>query len=102
MPIMEISIVPIGTKKTSISKYIAFCEESIRNTKGIKAQLTAMGTIIEAPSLKKLFGIAEKMHKEAFRHGVKRILTDIKIDDRHDKKASIESKVEAVKKKMHI
>lgn len=102
MPIMEISIIPIGTKETSISEYIAFCEEAIRNTKGIKAQLTAMGTIIEAPTLKKLFGIAERMHKEAFLHGIKRVITDIKIDDRRDKKTSIESKVESVARKMRI
>lgn len=101
MPIMEISIVPIGTKKTSISKYVAFCEEAIRSAKGIKAQITAMGTIIEASSIRKLFGIAQKMHQEAFRHGAKRILTDIKIDDRHDKKATIEDKVESVTRKIH-
>ncbi|MCM8771351.1 MAG: MTH1187 family thiamine-binding protein [Candidatus Omnitrophica bacterium] len=99
---MEISIIPIGTKKTSISRYVAFCEEVLKNIKGIRAQLTAMGTIVEADSLKKLFTVAQKMHKKALSHGVKRVLTNITIDDRLDKKTSIEGKVESVRRKLHL
>lgn len=102
MPIMEISIVPIGTKRASISRYVASCEEVLRNIKGIKAQLTAMCTIVEADSLKKLFEVAQKMHNKAFLLGVKRVLTEIKIDDRRDKKISIENKVASVRRKLHI
>lgn len=57
---------------------------------------------MEADSLNKLFKIALAMHKKAFANGIKRVLTDIKIDDRIDKKATIESKVNAVKKRLKI
>lgn len=99
MPIMEISVIPIGTKTASISKYVASSERVIKKTK-IKSQITAMGTIVESGSLDKLFSVAQKMHKKAFSCGVKRVLTNITIDDRRDKKASIESKVESIKKKL--
>ncbi len=102
MPIMEISIVPIGTKNTSMSKFVASCEEALKDMRGIKGQLTAMGTIVEADSLKKLFAVAQKMHKRALSQGVKRVLTNITIDDRLDKKISIEGKIESVRRKLHI
>lgn len=102
MPIMEISIVPIGTKTTSISKYVAASEEVLRNEKSAKGQITAMGTIVESHSTKELFAIALKMHKRAFASGAKRVLTNIVIDERRDKKASIESKVESVRRKLKI
>lgn len=102
MPIMEISIVPIGTKKTSISAYVAACEKILTKEKGIKAQLTAMGTIVETPTLEKLFSVAAKMHKAGLSHGVKRVLTNITIDDRLDKKPTIKGKIESVRKKLHL
>lgn len=102
MPIMEISIVPIGTKNTSMSKFVASCEGALKKMRGIKGQLTAMGTIVEADSLKKLFAVAQKMHQRALSQGVKRVLTNITIDDRLDKKISIEGKIESVRRKLHI
>lgn len=102
MPIMEISVVPIGTKSTSISKYIASSEKVLQKANRVKGQITAMGTIVEADSLDKLFKLAEKMHKKAFLGGVKRVFTSISIDDRKDKKASIETKIESLRKKIKI
>jgi len=102
MPIMEISIVPLGTKTASLSKYIAACEKVLAGEKKIKTQLTAMGTIIEADSVRKLLSLAEKMHKKALALGLKRVLTTIKIDERVDKKSTIESKIDSVRKKLTI
>lgn len=101
MPIMEISVVPIGTCQTSISSYVAKAEEALKKEK-VKSQITAMGTIIEADSLDKLFDIAKRMHKGAFSAGTERVFTTISIDDRLDKEASIESKVKSVRKKLNI
>lgn len=100
MPIMEISIVPVGTGCTSISDYVALSDEILRNVKDIKSEITAMGTLVESSSLHELFDIAEKMHKKALSTGTKRILTNISIDDRLDKKLSLEGKVESVRKKL--
>lgn len=99
MPIMEISVIPIGTKSTSISKYIASSEQVLLKAK-VKNQITAMGTVVEADSLRALLDIAQKMHKKAFADGVKRVYTNIAIDQRLDKKASIESKVASLKRKL--
>lgn len=100
MPIMEISVVPIGTKTPSISKYVAASEEILQKTNTVKSQITAMATIVESDSLNKLFDIARKMHEKVLSSGAKRVITSITIDDRLDKKLSIEGKVNSVKKKL--
>jgi uncharacterized protein (TIGR00106 family) len=100
MPIMEISVIPLGTKTPSLSKYIASCIEVIRKEKGIKFELTAMGTIVEAVTLKRLLNIAVKMHKAVMRKGAKRIVTTIKIDERLDKRLTIQGKINSVKQKL--
>lgn len=96
MAIMEISIVPIGTGTTSVSKYVANALKVLKDKEGIKYQLTAMGTIVEAESLDTLLNLAKEMHQSAFDSGAVRVLTNIKIDDRTDKKLSIKGKIKSV------
>ena len=96
MPIMEISVVPLGTKKPSVSKYVQTALKVLKKEKNIKYQLTAMATIVESNSLEKLLDIAKKMHRSIFSKEVKRVLTSIKIDDREDKNLTIEGKLKSV------
>lgn len=102
MPIMEISVVPIGTRSPSISDYVACSENVIKKSKGIKSQITAMGTIVESDSMDKLLSIVRGMHKRVLLCGAKRVLTNVSIDDRLDKKTSIKAKVESVKRKIKM
>ena len=59
-----------------------------------------MGTIIEADTVERLFKIAGKMHYVVFSGEVKRVVTTIKIDERKDKKLTIEGKIKSVRQKM--
>lgn len=96
MPIMEINIIPLGTKTPSVSKYIADALRILEKEKNIIYKLTAMGTIIQADSLDLLLTLAKKMHQAVLGEKIKRVVTTIKIDDRKDKKISIEEKVRSV------
>jgi uncharacterized protein (TIGR00106 family) len=58
-----------------------------------------MGTNIEG-DLKDLFKIAIAMHKVPFKKGAKRVVTTMKIDDRRDKKGTLEGKKKAVENKL--
>lgn len=100
MPIMEISIIPLGTQTASVSKYVANSIKVLEKQKGIKYELTSMGTTIEADSLEKLLNIANKMHNIMFKKNIKRVVTIIKIDDRRDKKTTINSKMCSVQKRL--
>lgn len=97
---MEISIVPLGTGTPSVSRHVASCVEILRHRRGIRYELTAMGTIMESDSLSTLMCMAEKMHTSVFSQGVQRVVTTIKIDDRRDKALSIEGKVKSVHQKI--
>ncbi len=93
--ITEISIVPLATATTSLSRYIAACINTVKQAQDVSYQLTAMGTIIQGP-LERVLELAQKMHEVPFAMGVKRVVTTISIDDRRDKSITIDSKVKAV------
>ena len=100
MAVMEISIVPVGTKTASVSRYVAAAVKVLKKEKGIKYTLTAMGTNIEADSIGRLLEIAGKMHRAVLGNKIKRAVTTIKIDERTDKKLTIKGKIGSVEKKL--
>ena len=93
MAMVEISIVPLGTKTTSISQYVARAVGVLQGDKDIKYELTAMGTIIEG-DLEHLLTLVRKMHEAVFDAGIARVVTTVKIDDRRDKSPSMSGKIE--------
>ncbi len=100
MAVVEISIVPLGTGTTSLSPYVAACEKVLRENSGnLKYELTAMGTIIEG-DLEQILKLIQMLHEVPFESGAQRVSTTIKIDDRRDKKGTIEQKVKAVESKL--
>ncbi len=94
MPIVDISVVPIGTKTPSVSKFVRAAVAVIKKS-GLKFQLSSMGTAIEG-DLDKIFQTVQEIHKVCFAQGAKRLLTTIKIDDRKDKKQTMADKIKAV------
>jgi uncharacterized protein (TIGR00106 family) len=100
MAVMEISVVPIGTKGASLSSYVAGAIKVLKDEPDIKYELTSMGTIVEAKSVEKLLSVAEKMHSTLFGEGIERVVTTIKLDERKDKKLTMDGKVKSVKEKL--
>ena len=49
----EFTIIPIGTSKTSLSKYIAAAVAALDST-GIKYELTGMDTLLESNDMGKI------------------------------------------------
>ena len=93
--IAEIKVVPLGTKTTSLSRYVAACLDTVKQAKDISYQLTAMGTIVQGP-MERILELAQRMHEVPFTIGAKRVATTISLDDRRDKEITMESKVKAV------
>ena len=98
MAILEISIVPIGIPGTSLSAYVADCLQVLKQ-KRVTFELSAMGTNIEG-NPRDLMRIAMKMHEVPFKKGAPRVLTTMRIDDRRDKKGTLEGKKKAVRRKL--
>jgi uncharacterized protein (TIGR00106 family) len=100
MAVMEISVVPIGTKSPSLSQYVAGVLKILEKESDIKYQLTSMGTIIEAGSIEKLLSVAGRMHSIPFSDEIKRVVTTIKLDERKDKDLTMNGKVKSVEEKL--
>lgn len=96
MIIAEISIVPLGTGTPGVSAYVKAALEVLKKQDRIRVEPGAMGTVIEASNLRDLFDAVEIAHNSVLGMGVKRVVTEIKIDERRDREATIESKIRAL------
>jgi len=80
MAIKEINIIPIGTASPSVGEHLIRALKVLKMS-GMKYELTSMATIVEG-ELEELFQVAKKMHSATFSHGIKRVVTTVKIDER--------------------
>jgi uncharacterized protein (TIGR00106 family) len=94
MIISQLSIVPIG-KGVSVSKYVKEVIEVIKKH-DVKSKTNAMATVIETKDLETLFNIVQEAHMKMVNSGAERVITELKIDDRRDKNATMESKIKAL------
>lgn len=99
MALVEVTIVPLGSESTSLSKYVANVHKILEKEENLKHMLTPMGTIIEG-DLDLILSTIRKMHEEVFNNGALRVSTSIKIDDRRDKLGSMEQKIKSVEDKL--
>ncbi|MCD6108425.1 MAG: MTH1187 family thiamine-binding protein [Thermoplasmata archaeon] len=95
MIIAELSITPLG-EGTSVSRYVKIALQTLKES-GVKFETNAMATVIECKSMEELFAVVKKAHDSVLEAGAKRIITSLKIDDRRDKGATIETKLDSVK-----
>ena len=95
MIIAQLSVFPIGDS-TSLSKYVKKGLEVIKAS-GYHYEIGGMSTCIEVPDLDALFALVKEVHQAHLEAGAQRISIDLKVDDRRDKKATIQTKRNAVK-----
>jgi uncharacterized protein (TIGR00106 family) len=98
MAILQFSVVPLGTATTSLSEYVAGVHRVIQDS-GVKHHLTPMGTVLEGP-LDELLAVVRRCHEAPFAEGAQRVSTTVSIDDRRDRRASAEAKVQSVLDKL--
>lgn len=99
MAIVDFIIVPLGTGSTSLSKYVANCHKVLDDYPDVKWQLNPSSTTLEG-DLDVVLEIVMKMHEVPFTEGAQRVSTSIRIDDRRDKKGTMEQKLKSVKDKL--
>ena len=97
----EISIFPIGTSSTSISKEVTAAFDAIRKTKDIKtAKLTPMGTQVEGNDIRAILNCIEAAHAAVKSTGAKRIVSSIRIAERLDASRTLEDEVKSVTERL--
>lgn len=95
MPVLEISIIPIGTDQASFSSYLTQAYD-IFERHGLAYQVTPMSTMVEG-KFDDLMSVATEVHQLPFQAGVNRVITNMTIDERRDKEMDMNSMVNAVK-----
>ena len=98
MAIAEINIIPLATPGPGVADYIADAV-ALLERRGVRFEVTAMGTIIEG-DVNTILDLAREMHEVTFGKDVRRVVTTITIDDRRDREASARDKVEAVSRRL--
>ena len=94
MPLMEISVVPVGTGTASFSSHVTEAVQTIERS-GLPYQVTPTATVIEG-SVDDLLQVASAIHQTALTHGTERVITHMTIDHRIDKPTNLIQPAETV------
>lgn len=98
MAIAAVSISPVG-EGVSVSRFVAAAVRIAREEKRVRVRLDPMFTTLEG-ELDVVLALIRRMHEAVFEAGAVRVGTVIKIDDRRDRAASMEEKVQGVERQL--
>jgi uncharacterized protein (TIGR00106 family) len=90
----QLSVYPIG-EGTSLSRFVKKGVNVIKES-GYSYEVGGLSTAVEVPDLDSLFHLVKKVHQAHLEGGAQRIVIDLKVDDRRDKDATIDSKRNSV------
>lgn len=95
MILAQLSVYPLG-EGTSVGRFV---KQGVKIIKGsnFNYEIGSFSTAVEVPDLDSLFLLVKKVHQTHLDEGAKRIVIDLKVDDRRDKEATLESKRNSVK-----
>ena len=94
MIIAEVSVSVLG-EGSSIGRFVRVAVESLKKS-GLKTFSSPNGTSFEATSIDEILDAVKAAHLAVVKTGAKRVVTTLKIDDRRDKPATMETKMSAV------
>lgn len=94
MLLAQLSVYPVGSG-VSLGKYVRKGVKIIEDS-GYTFQVGGMSTSIEVPDLQKLFELIERIRQAQLDEGAERIIIELKVDDRMDKAATLQGKIDSV------
>jgi len=94
MIVAEVSVTVLG-EGSSISRFVRVAVETLKRS-GLKTLPGPNGTSLEAVSIDQILNAVKAAHMAVVDAGAKRVVTTLKIDDRRDKPATIETKLRAI------
>ena len=94
MIVAEVTITVLG-ESASIGRFVRLALEELKKS-GLKTLPGPNSTSVEASSIDEILDAVKAAHLAVVNTGAKRVVTTLKIDDRHDKRATMETKLTAV------
>ncbi len=94
MALLQLTIIPIGTSTPNLGDYVLTIQKHLTD---INATFTLndMGTLIEGEATE-LLQLVIALYESPFDEGAVRVVTQITIDDRRDKKVKIGDKTQSI------
>jgi uncharacterized protein (TIGR00106 family) len=100
MALMQINVLPLGTSSPSVGEFVGSIVKLLQR-EGALYRLTDMGTEVEGTAAE-LLALAARLHEIPFTKGCRRVVSQIVIDDRRDKKIGLGDKVASVKQRLAV
>ena len=94
MILAQLSVYPIG-EGVSLGRFVRKGVKIIEDS-GYTYQVGGMSTSIEVPDLAELFELITKIRQAQLEVGAERIIIELKVDDRRDKDATLQGKINSV------
>jgi uncharacterized protein (TIGR00106 family) len=94
MIVAEVSVTVLG-EGSSIGRFVQVAVKALRKS-GLKTLPGPNCTSVEAGSIDEILGAVKAAHMAVVDTGAKRVVTTLKIDDRRDKPATMETKLRAI------
>jgi uncharacterized protein (TIGR00106 family) len=94
MIVAEVSVTVLG-EGPSISRFVRVAVEELKKS-GLKTLPGPNSTSIEAASIDEVLEAVKAAHLAVVETGAKRVVTTLKMDDRRDKPATMQTKMTAV------
>jgi uncharacterized protein (TIGR00106 family) len=88
------SIYPIGSG-VSLGRYVKKGVKLIEES-GFTYQVGGMSTSVEVPDLESLFDLVTRIRQAQLDEGAERVIIELKVDERHDKDATLQAKIDSV------
>jgi uncharacterized protein (TIGR00106 family) len=98
MAIAAVSIAPLG-EGTSVGRFVAEALRVVRAQDRVRHRLDPMFTTLEG-DLGEILELVRRMQEAVFAAGAERVSTVIKIDERRDRSAPMEEKVQSVEERL--
>jgi uncharacterized protein (TIGR00106 family) len=94
MALLQLTIIPIGTSTPNLGDYVLTIQKHLTDMNATFT-LNDMGTLIEGEATE-LLQLVIALYESPFDEGAVRVVTQITIDDRRDKKVKIGDKTQSI------
>ena len=96
MATADLTVIALGRPDPSAGEYIAEIQRRLAAQDRVAYEMHAMGTNLDG-SVEDILALVAELHAVPFELGIPRVYTVLKLDERRDKPASLESKVASVR-----
>jgi uncharacterized protein (TIGR00106 family) len=96
----DLTVLALGRPQTSASEYIAEIQRRLAAQQRVRYRMHAMGTSLEG-STEDILAVVGELHAVPFEHGVPRVYTVLKLDERRDRPdQTLDDKVRSVEERL--